>query len=203
MKLLSIRILLILKLVLLYNFLTGSSFALTLTSDRFLLKVLDRSVSVKDLRFHLRNLEALGCIYDDSFVVDYFGKKFITELKLFLNELPENDQEVRKFLHSKDKLLLNARIFLKVLRYAEDQKLDVNQQLNKLIRQTVLESKCDKEVLYKDTLKTNFISLVELELYLRSRYGAQVRAKNFESVRASLDLFFESLDKQFAHEYYW
>jgi hypothetical protein len=58
--------------------------------------------------------------------------------------------------------------------------------------------------LYKDTLKTNFIGLIEAELYLRTRYGAQLKqSRGFDGIRSSIELFIESLDKQFAHEYYW
>jgi hypothetical protein len=91
-----------------------------------------------------------------------------------------------------------------MLRYSEDQKGGVSPELSSLIRQTTKENACGTSVLYKDTLKTNFLALLQLELYLRSRYGNQLKnAKNFTEVRASVDLFVESLDKQFPHEYYW
>ena len=44
-----------------------------------------------------------------------------------------------------------------------------------------------------------------MEIYLRSRYEGQLKGqkKNFDIIRPSIDLFVDSLDKQFTHEYYW
>ncbi|MBA2403183.1 MAG: hypothetical protein H0V66_00305, partial [Bdellovibrionales bacterium] len=67
------------------------------------------------------------------------------------------------------------------------------------------ENNCQKAILHKDSLKTNFKALIEMELYLRSRYEGQLRSnkRNFDIIRPSIDLFVDSLDKQFPHEYYW
>lgn len=168
------------------------------------MKILDRTVSVQDLGFQLRNLGALNCIYDDSFVIRYFDKSFLTDLKSFLGSLPEEPKETRLYLHKQDPVLKKIRTFFKMLRYAEDQKANVSPELAKLIRESSKENRCGTAVLYKDTLKTNFLSLLQMELYLRARYGNQLKtSKNFDEVRASVDLFVESLDKQFPHEYYW
>ncbi len=97
-----------------------------------------------------------------------------------------------------------TRSFFKMLRYSEDQKTEVSKSLTKLIRQSSTENKCNQEVLYRDTLKTNFMSLMEMELYLRARYGGQLKTnQRFEAIRSSIELFVDSLDKQFNHEYYW
>ena len=80
----------------------------------------------------------------------------------------------------------------------------LRQRLAQLIRESAKENKCNSEVLYKNTLKTNFIALMEMELYLRSRYGGQLKGSSqFDAVRQSIELFIESPDKQFQHEYYW
>jgi hypothetical protein len=91
-------------------------------------------------------------------------------------------------------------IFVNFLR-----KSKVTPELEKLIREGTKENKCETAVLYKDTLKSNFINLLQTEIYLRTRYGAQVKSgtRNFDSLRPSIDLFVDSLDKQFSHEYYW
>ncbi|MFL5784145.1 MAG: hypothetical protein ACJ76H_06020 [Bacteriovoracaceae bacterium] len=168
------------------------------------MKILDKTVSVQDLAFQLRNLTALDCVYDDSFIVRYFDKSFLKELKNFLAKLPADSESVRSYLHTQSLELRKIRTFFKMLRYSEDQKGNVSNELTKLVRETTKENKCGTAVLYKDTLKTNFLSLLQMELYLRSRYGNQLKtAKNFDEVRSSVDLFVESLDKQFTHEYYW
>lgn len=175
-----------------------------ISSDRFLLKVLDRTVSVQDIGYQLRNLQALYCVFDDAIIVRYFDKDFIPDLKVFMKKLPEKSEDVRTYLHGHEEMLKKLRIFFKMLRYSEDQKGNVSTELMKLVRASSKENKCGTDVLYKDTLKTNFLALLQLELYLRSRYGNQLKnAKNFNEVRASIDLFVESLDKQFPHEYYW
>lgn len=174
------------------------------SSDRFLLKILDRTVSFQDVQFQLRNLKALHCIYDDSLVVQYFELSFLRDLDAFVKKFPEKDEEVRPYLHQHDALLKKMRFFFKMLRYSEDQKNDVTASLTSLIRESTKENKCNTAVLYQDTLKTNFKSLLETELYLRSRYSGQFKAtQKFETVRSSIELFVESLDKQFAHEYFW
>ncbi len=174
------------------------------SSDRFIMKILDKTVSLQDIGFQLRNLSALNCIYDDALVVRYFDKSFLPELKGFLAKMPGDSKDVRTFLHSQEPTLKKIRTFFKMLRYSEDQKGNVSPELAKLIREGTKENKCGTSVLYKDTLKTNFIALMQMELYLRSRYGNQLKtSRNFEEVRSSVDLFVESLDKQFPHEYYW
>jgi hypothetical protein len=175
------------------------------TSDRFLIKILDRTVSLMDIKFQQRNLEALDCIYDDAFVVQYFEKTFIRDLRDFVAKFPTtSEQDVRMYLHGQEALLKKTRTLFKMLRYSEDQKTEVSKNLMKLIRQSAKENKCNQDVLYKDTLKTNFMGLMEMELYLRARYGGQLKTnQSFEAIRSSIELFVDSLDKQFIHEYYW
>jgi hypothetical protein len=174
------------------------------SSDRFLLKIIDRTVSLQDVEFQARNIKALNCIYDDAITIQYFGKKFITQMDQFAKAFPEGDEAGRAYLHKNEEVLKSVRLLFKMLRYSEDQRSEVSKNLTDLIREGTKENKCDTEVLYKDTLKTNFIQLLELELYLRTRYGGQLKeSKGFELVKPSIDLFVESLDKQFNHEYYW
>ena len=66
------------------------------SSDRFLLKVLDRAVSFQDVTYQLRNLKALNCIYDDALIVSYFEKSFLSDLDGFVKKFPENDDQVIK-----------------------------------------------------------------------------------------------------------
>lgn len=204
MKLLSKRISPILKSVLLYSLLVGGSSATVISSDRFLVKILDRTISFNDIQFQQRNLKALNCIYDNSFVVQYFGKGFIGELDRFIKKFPKGDEESRKFLHQEEKLLQQIRYLFKMLRYSQNQRTELDPSLIKLIKEAVQANKCDPEILYKETLKTNFVWMLELEIYLKARYGGQLKSQTtFQDIRSSVDLFVESLDKQFSHEYYW
>jgi sulfur relay (sulfurtransferase) DsrC/TusE family protein len=205
MKLLNKRISEISKFLLLYSLLIGGfSSAAVVSSDRYIIKILDRTISFQDIQFQLRNVKALNCIFDDSLVIQYFEKGFINETDQFVKKFPQTDEEVRRYLHGNEAILKKTRTFFKMLRYSEDQKADVNPNLTKIIRESAKENKCNQEVLYKDTLKTNFIALMELELYLRARYGGQLKNNTrFDTIRPSIDLFVESLDKQFNHEYYW
>ena len=175
------------------------------SSDRFLLKIVDRAISFQDIAFQLRNIKALDCIYDDALVVSYFDKRFIKELELFVKNFPGKDEEVVKYLHSHEDLMKKIRYFFKMLRYSEDQNKKVSTDLTRLIREGAKENNCQATVLHKDSLKTNFKSLIEMEIYLRSRYEGQLRShkRNFDFIRPSIDLFVDSLDKQFLHEYYW
>ncbi len=217
MKLLSKRTSRISKFLLLFNLVSSFTWAQTsapkqdvarpivLSSDRYLMKILDRTVSLQDLGYQVRNLKALQCIYQgDAYVSQHFHNSVIKELETFMKGFPARNDEVRKYLHAHEDSLKAIRTIFKMVRYSEDQKTQISPQLLKLLREGTKENKCEGEVLYKDTLKTNFITLVQLELYLRSRYGGQMKnAKSFESLRPSIDLFVESLDKQFSHEYYW
>lgn len=204
MKLLNKRLWQISKSVLLYSLLVGGVSAKVVSSDFFLIKILDRSVSFQDLNFQLRNLKALECIDEDAVLIKYFEKSFIKDLNVFVNQLPKTEVERRRYLHKNEKLLEKTRYLFKMLRYSSDQKAEVSPALNKILRESTKENNCNRDILYKDTLKTNFIELMELEIYLRSRYGEQIKkSRNFGVVRPSIDLFVESLDKQFGHEYYW
>ncbi len=119
--------------------------------------------------------------------------------------MPTDDTKVGGYLREHEGLMIHLRQFFKMIRYSEDQKSKVTPELAKLIREGTKESKCETAVLYKDSLKSNFIILLQTEIYLRTRYGAQVKSggRSFESIRSSVDLFVDSLDKQFSHEYYW
>lgn len=211
MKLLNKRTSGILKFLLLFSLFCGGFQSAPVlardlvSSDRFLIKVLDRTISLQDFQFQLRNLQGLDCVYPDALVINYFEKSFIKELQSFLKNFPEQDEEARKFMHQNADLLKKIRHFFKMLRYTEDQKTPLSPRLLNLIQESVTENKCNPAILYKDTLKTNFINLLQMELYLRSRYGGQLKAgaRSFSTIRTSIDLFVESLDKQFLHEYYW
>jgi hypothetical protein len=196
------------KFLLLFNLLLiGGLKAQTelVSSDRFLFKILDRAISFQDIVYQLRNVQALDCIYSDSLVVAYFEKSFIKELEQFVKKFPTTDDEVVKYLHKQTNVLSKLRHFLKILRYSEDQHKKISTGLTKIIREGTKENKCGADILHRDSLKTNFKSLIEMELYMRSRYEGQLRSnkRNFDFIRPSIDLFVDSLDKQFAHEYYW
>ncbi len=195
------------KLALLFNLLLiGGALSKVISSDRYLFKVLDQTISLQDLQYQARNLEALNCAYDDAFVIQYFGKDLIKDWGQFLKDFPlKGNEEASRYMHQHEELLKKMRYFYKVLRYAYDQKLVVSEDVTKLIRSATKDNKCDTEILHKETLKTNFIGLLRMELYFRSRYGNQLKAgtSHFNTIRPSIDLFVESLDKQFLHEYYW
>lgn len=200
----------ILKFLLLFNFLISGVQAQVakpeiVSTDRFILKVVDRAITFQDIGYQLRNLKALDCVYSDALIVAYFQKSFVNELDGFVKKFPKDDADVIKYLHDHSDLLKKIRYFFKMLRYSEDQNKKVSVELSKLIREGTRENNCQKEILHKDSLKTNFKALVETELYLRSRYEGQLRShrRNFDFIRPSIDLFVDSLDKQFTHEYYW
>ena len=71
-----------------------------------------------------------------------------------------------------------------MLRYSEDQNKKVSTEVSELIREGTKANNCQKSILHKDSLKTNFKSLIEMELYLRSRYEGQLRSnkRNFELI---------------------
>jgi hypothetical protein len=195
-----------LKFLLLFNLFIGGLHAEVLvSSDRFILKILDRSLSVQDINYQLRNLKALNCIYSDAIVISYFEKRFLTDLDRFIGTFPQEDTQVIKYLHEHEEIMKKIRVLFKMLRYSEDQNKKVSVVLSQLIHEGTRENNCQKSILHKDSLKTNFKNLIELELYLRSRYEGQLRThkKDFDFVRPSIDLFVESLDKQFVHEYFW
>lgn len=205
MKSLNRRISEILKSVLLFSLFLGGAQAQSLvTSDRFIIRILDSTISLYDFQFQLRNLKGLDCVYDDSYVIAYFHKAFVKDFDKFVGQFPKTDPEVRKYLHQNEVLLQKIRLLFKVLRYTQDQKTQVTEKLIKVVQETVVENKCDARILQKEGLKDNFFNLLQSELYFRARYGSQLKGtKNFESIRPSIDLFIESLDKQFSHEYYW
>lgn len=146
----------------------------------------------------------LDCVNNQSLIVRYFEKGFAGEIASFLKNFPEDNKDVSPYMHNHQEVLKKLRIFFKLLRYAEDQQTAVSTDVKSLIRETAREYKCSNEILYKNDLKTNFKQLLRLELYLRGRYGTQLEDKrSFESIKQSMELFMESLDKQFAHEYFW
>ncbi|MGE3608433.1 MAG: hypothetical protein AB7I27_02505 [Bacteriovoracaceae bacterium] len=206
MKLLNKRISEISKLVLLFSLCLVARAETLVTQDRFLIKILDSTISYQDISFQVRNLEALHCVYSDAFIIQYFGKKFLGEIGLFVKNFPKDEDKVKPYLHQQEEVLKKLRVLFKMLRYTSDQKGMISQTVTELIKESTQANKCDPGILHKEDLKTNFKNLLESELYLRSRYGGQLKSsgsQNFEVIRGSIDLFIDSLDKQFVHEYYW
>lgn len=194
------------KFLLLFSLLSGGAWAQELiSSDRFILRILDRAVSYQDITFQLRNLQALNCVYEDALVISYFEKDFIRQLDQFIRGFPKKQEETTAYLHRHEELLKKIRYFFKMLRYSEDQNKKISLELSRLIQEGTKANNCRLDVLYKDSLKTNFKALIEMELYLRSRYEGQLKSnrRNFDIIRPSIDLFLDSLDKQFQHEYFW
>lgn len=196
------------KFLLLFNLLISGVQAqetVIVSTDRFVLKIVDRAITYQDISYQLRNLKALDCIYSDALIVSYFQKSFLNEMDVFVKKFPTKDEDVVRYMHDHSDLLKKIRYFFKLLRYSEDQNKKVSSELSQLIREGTRENNCQKEILHKDSLKTNFKTLVEAELYLRSRYEGQLKSskRNFDFIRPSIDLFIDSLDKQFTHEYYW
>ncbi len=137
-------------------------------------------------------------------IIRYFGKGFALDMSRFVKGIPLDSKQVSVYLHSHQELMKKMRIFFKLLRYADDQQTSVGDEIRSLIRDSAKENKCNTEILYKDDLKSNFKQLLRLELYLRGRYGSQLQDKrSFESIKQSMELFMDSLDKQFSHEYFW
>jgi hypothetical protein len=175
------------------------------TSDRFLFKIVDQAISLQDLKYQSRNLKALSCIYSDALVIQFFDKKFIQDYDKFLKDFPQKDEDVVRYLHAHEEILKKMSLLFKMLRYADDQNKKVSSELSNLVQESARANKCNLDVLYKDSLKTNFRALLEIELYLRARYDGQFQGQNkkIDQIRSSLDLFLESLNKQFSHEFYW
>jgi hypothetical protein len=205
MKLLKIKTLVILKLALLFSV---SNYALSetiLVSDRLVLKIVDQVYSLQDFKYQSRNLSTLKCVFSDSVIVSYFTPDFIAEFRDFVGNYPKTYSELEKYYDKKDKLLKKIRYFFKGIKYSEDQKLVVSDEVETLVRESTKINKCDSEILKTNGLKSNFVSLLRLELYLRSRYLAgdlSSKKKDFGLLKSSIDLFIDSLDKQFSHEYF-
>lgn len=207
MSWLKIAILLISKFLLLFSqvsYAAPSPQEKVLTSERFIFRIVDQSVGISDINFQLRNLQGLDCVNHQSMIVRYFGKGFALDMDKFSKGIPEDSTNVSAYLHNHQDLLKRMRIFFKLLRYADDQQTTIGLDVRKLVRESAKEYKCNTEILYKDDLKSNFKQLLRLEMYLRGRYGSQLADKrSFESIKQSMELFMDSLDKQFAHEYFW
>ena len=207
MSWLKIAILLTSKFLLLFSqgsYAAPSPQEKVLSNERFIFRIVDQSIGLSDIRFQRRNIQGLDCVNNESLIIRYFEKGFAGELDKFLNKFPEETKDVPDYLHNNQPILKKLRILFKLLRYADDQQTNVSVDVRKLIRETAKEYKCSNEILFKDDLKTNFKQLLRLELYLRGRYGNQlVDKRSFESIRQSMELFMDSLDKQFSHEYFW
>lgn len=203
MKLLNKTISEISKFLLLFNLILIPVSGFSQTSDRFLLKIVDKTISLRDIEFQLRNFKALHCAYPNSIINDYFGSKFTQNWQKFLKDMPKDSKEVSLYMHTKDDFLKSLRLYFKLLRYSYDQRGEISRELTSLMSESMVSHKCSKDVFYKSRLKTNFLDLLKAELYLKSRYGNQLQdARNASTVKDSIDLFMESLDKQFYHEYY-
>lgn len=170
MKLLRIKILVTLKLVLLFNLFGWSLFANTIVYDRLLLKVMDQVYSLQDFKYQLRNLKTLNCVFPDSITVRYFTPAFLESFSNFLQDYPSTSDKIQTYYMDKELLLRKLRLFFKGIKYSEDQKLTVSDEVEGLIRESTKINKCDPDILKTNGLKANFLSLLRLELYLRSRY---------------------------------
>lgn len=203
MKLLNKTILGTSKFLLLFNLIFIPVGGHSKISDRFLFKIVDKTISLQDLQFELRNLQALKCAYPSSILKKYFGPQFIKNWQKFLRKMPSESKEISLYLYEQETFLKELRLYFKLLRYSADQRAEITASLNELMIESMKENKCSQDIFYKDGLKTSFYLVLKSEMYLKSRYGNQLTdTRSAGSVKSSIDLFMESLDKQFYHEYY-
>lgn len=204
MKFLGIKTLGILKFLLLFNLIIGIGEAQIVSSDRYLLKISDHAISLQDMTYQVRNLKALNCIYSDAIVLDFFEIKFVSDLEQFIKNFPEKSEQGTEYLHQHEALLKKIRYFFKMLKYAQEQKPQISKNLEQIVRESAKVNNCSNTIIHKDSLKTNFKNLLEMELYFRARYAGQMKSsEKSETIKSSIDLLIDSLDKQFSHEYYW
>lgn len=179
-----------------------------LSQDRYFFKIINTVISQKDLSYLERNLKVLKCVFETPVLTDLFSSELVKNLSHFLTQLPSShkidDQKVRDKLKSHEKMMKKLRMLFKLLLYVKNQSILIRPQMIQLVRSTIKENKCSEDVFYKKSLKTNFLELLKLEIYLKSRYGTQMKKNDeIDVTKASLSTFVESLDKQYSHEYFW
>lgn len=148
---------------------------------------------MKDLKGLAPNLKEIEC---------HLGNSLILSLQKdsFLKRLQENLQfEVRP--NSKQVLFFNElRKLLKLTYYAKSQEVHISDKLKDLIQK----NRTNCSATPGDKLKQIFYDLLQLELFLKSRYpNFDHKGRVQNSVRSSYELLRDSVDGQITHEYFW
>jgi len=197
MKLINKKILVISKLVLLFNYALAGE-GNFISEDRLLFKISDKVISQEDIGYFDRNIKTLKCLYPDSLTYRYFGEEFVETLSRFQNT--DFPSEVKKDLIFKKKLVS----LFKLLKYSDSQRLGLSKDLVSLVKESIRVNRCKTDVLFKGELRANFKSLLSLELYLKSRYATSLKGQDSQGdLRQSMDILIESIDKQYQHEFYF
>ena len=183
-------------------FFTFSADAKIIDQDKMVFKISRSVFTLNDLYQIQANMHHLKCIYNESLLNIIFKDQFLLKNKEFL--------KYRKSFSKQDKAFYISLIeFTKLLIYSRSQNVVVNPNIEKYFHLMAVQNKCNMTVFDKNkSFKPNFKELVELEVFVRSRFlpseknDKTTRADIKKAVLASKSLV-KSIGRQIEEEVYW
>lgn len=146
-------------------------------------------------------MKSMKCIYPESLLVSIFKEAFQSS--------KEKHLKMKTTFSTKDKLYFLSLIdFAKLFVYSRSQSVVVDPNIEKFFYLMAGSNKCGQEVFVEKKFKTRFKELVELEVFVRSRFlpteksGKTTQADIKKAILASKSLI-KSIGRQIEEEVYW
>jgi hypothetical protein len=190
------------KLALLFSL--SASLSAAINTDRFLVKVNDDILTLKDLKVLSSDLRAMRCYLPDSLLLDYLGGSFFSTLDPIIKKLDRTEYSLTD-ASPEIPFLSSLRQLWKTKLYINTQKVMIAPVLSQELLRSSMRGSCPR-IHLKNQLSKSFSSLLSAEVYLRSRFlpskgvmEGDTKKKRYQS----LSLFMDSIDRQLLHENFW
>lgn len=172
-----------------------------LVKDKFVFKVSGEVFSLNEIKQTFQQVRNLECIYPESLLIRVFHKEFQPEKKKFF--------VFKEQFETESKLYFEQIIpFFKLMVYSRSYEVKVNQAIEKYFALAAKQNKCDKSAIDQRKLSAAFREIVELEIFIRSRFlpaEKQGKADSGDLKKAVLAAqnLMASIQDQIEEEVYW
>lgn len=169
--------------------------------DKFVFKIANEVLSLKDLKRTKKNIEDLKCMYPESLVHKIFSQDFSGGR---LNELKVGTEFNQKDVKYFEKLIP----FFKLLAYSKSHDVSIQPSLPKYFRLSATQKKCDLSLFDEKEFIKSFEPIVRLEVFVRSRFlpsesQGKSSVSDVEKAVIGARNLITSIDQQIDEEAYW
>lgn len=170
-------------------------------SDKMVFKISRSVFSLNDLNELHNDIETLKCIYPESLIIAIFQNTFLKSQRSHL-------KMKQKFTQKDKAYFLKLISFAKLFVYSKSQSVVIDPNIQKFFYLMGQRNKCYMNVFNEKNFNPRFKSLVELEVFVRSRFlptersGKTTKNDIKKAVLAAKSLI-KSISRQIEEEVYW
>lgn len=169
--------------------------------DRFVFKIANEVLSLKDIKNTKKNLDNLQCVYPESLLNKIFSRDFKGGR---LGELKKGVEFKKSDIQYFERLIP----FYKLMAYSKSHDVEVQQALAKYFKLSARENNCDLSAFEENSFSKAFAAMVRLEVFVRSRFlpsesEGKTSAADIEKAIIGARNLITSIGQQIDEEAYW